>query len=440
MDIIRLLTVVIFAFVFGAILYYIFRRSILKYIYITFVVVAATFVTYGEVLVDIDNFVLRVVISFVVCVLMVLFIHTIIKRTVSDPLEKSIQTINQIADGDLRVKFEYEHGRDDEITRLLIAANKMLDNLNALVLEIKQSSEDVAKMADEVSNSSEQVGTTSQEVANTITQIANGAVKQANQIDEVSGMMQQMASTVQEVSSNAQHVASLTSNATEKANTAASASDYVGTTMGNITTTLSETTKKFEAMINISKEITNIVGVIKDISEQTHLLALNASIEAARAGEHGRGFAVVATEIKRLADRSKVSASQIQDLITKTQNSINDSFKAIKTLEDSIKSGTESIAHSRAAVKEIIGSIHEINNMMNEISQSAQELADFSQKVNAAAEEIASIAEESAAAAQEASAGAEEQCAAIEEVASSSQNLARIAKKLQDAVSRFKLQ
>ena len=167
-----------------------------------------------------------------------------------------------------------------------------------------------------------------------------------------------------------------------------------------------------------SNDISEMIGVITDIADQTNLLSLNAAIEAARAGDAGRGFAVVATEIRKLADSSQQQAQRISKII-------HDILSDTKMTQNGIERGAMEVAEGM----KIIESTHKV---FLEIIQQVEKIAEQM-------EQIAANAEETSASTEEVSAQAEEQSAAIEEVMGASVNLNNVAEKIHISANSFKV-
>lgn len=224
----------------------------------------------------------------------------------------------------------------------------------------------ITKVVKYITASSESIASASRQLAASSQQTAQGATEQASSTEEISSSMEEMASTILQNMDNAQQAEKLSSSAAEEI--------MEGNDAANKTT---------DAMKLIAEKI----SVIGDIARQTNLLALNAAVEAARAGEHGRGFAVVAAEVRRLAERTQVAASEI--------NQVSGSSVAIAEKSGRLLSGiVPSIQKSSKLIQEISASSTEQNTGAHQINTALQQLNQVVQSNASAAEEMAASAEE----------------------------------------------
>jgi len=174
-----------------------------------------------------------------------------------------------------------------------------------------------------------------------------------------------------------------------------------------------------------SSEISGIVQVIKEISDQTNLLALNAAIEAARAGEQGRGFAVVADEVRKLSERTGEATLQIAAMIDAIKQEIDAAVVSMATGKVHVNEGVELVDHARNALNKIKDSSLQTVEMIREISAATKEQSSASNEIARNVETIAQMTEHNS--------------AVINEVASAAAHLEHMSSSLQNLTHRFKL-
>lgn len=271
-------------------------------------------------------------------------------RAITAPVNKGVQFARQLSDGDLTATIDVD--QEDEIGQLA----KALTNMGAKLREIV---ENVIAGADNIASASIQMSSTSQEMS-------QGATEQASSVEEVSSSMEEMAANIQNNTDNAQQTEKI---AMESATGVKEGSEATNTAV--------------ESMKNIAEKI----SIINDIAFQTNILALNAAVEAARAGEHGKGFAVVAAEVRKLAERSKISADEI-DSISKSGVAIAE--KAGAKLQEIVPN----IERTAQLVQEIASASIEQNSGADQINNAMQQLNNVTQQNAAASEEMATSSEE----------------------------------------------
>jgi len=225
----------------------------------------------------------------------------------------------------------------------------------------------LVNVVQQIQANSEQISSASNQVSSTASSLSEAASEQAASVEQVSSSIEQMGASISQNSENAQVTDTI---ASESANAAKEGGSAVAGTVS--------------AMSQIAEKI----SIIEDIAYQTNMLALNAAIEAARAGEHGKGFAVVAAEVRKLAERSQVAASEISTL---TGDSVKVAEKAGILLEKMVPDITktaELVQEISAASEEQSGGVGQINSAMQQLDKVTQQNAAGSEELAATAEEM----------------------------------------------------
>ncbi len=254
----------------------------------------------------------------------------------------------EISDGNLMVTLK-KRSEEDE---LLMALEDMVVKLKEIVTDVRTASDQVAAGSQELSSSSQQV--------------SQGASEQAAAVEQISSSMDELASTVAQTAEHARQTATMSNKA------AADAVDG-GKAVAETVTAMQHIAEKIE--------------LIEEIARQTNLLALNAAIEAARAGDHGKGFAVVASEVRKLAERSQVSAQEIKEVAAA---SVETAAKAGRLITEMVPQ----IQKTAELVHEIDAASNEQTRGIEENTSAVQQLDQVIQNNSAAAEEMASASEE----------------------------------------------
>ncbi len=261
--------------------------------------------------------------------------------------------------------------REDEIGELQQAVNNYGDYLRSILRD--------------VANEAEMVKDNSSNLLNLSAQLNNRAQAQTQENAQLAAAIHEMSASADDVSSTTKDAADTAEESVGSVNSGQESVGLVNDTIDHLAEALKSANEIIQSLANDSNQVGNVLSVIKNISEQTNLLALNAAIEAARAGEQGRGFAVVADEVRSLAMKTQESASEIEEMINQLQQGAGSS---VKVIEDCYQLSEEAVGNIHV-VKERFSSIHEA---FFDIKDKTQLIADSSSEQARVTDEISKLA------------------------------------------------
>lgn len=362
----------------------------------------------------------------------------LIAKMISDPLKDVVDSLSEVAKGDLAVK-ELDNNSEDETGILSRELNITVRSLKTLLGAVSSSVQEISASSEEMNASAEQTAEGAQQTANSTAQLASGTQEISRNMEEGASAINKVNFEMQELSDGANQVAGLSSEAESIAEVGKDQVEKAVKKIGNIKSVAGEISVTIADLGVLSSSIEQIVDLIKNIAGQTNLLALNAAIEAARAGEHGKGFAVVADEVKKLAGDSANATDKITGMIKEIQSKTALAVANMDKTTKEVDEGVLVINEAGKLLENIILQVKTANIKIQDMSQSIKGVADSSEGVVKMIENISAITEETAASAEEISSITEEQTATLEEISASSHSLAKIAEDLNNRMSVFKI-
>lgn len=381
----------------------------------------------------VKKFVAVFAIVIAVSIIAIFIFTTRIKRR----LARTSNAMKLAGEGDFTVEISDQVG--DELTELVNSYNSMKKNLQEIIANVQENSNQVATSSQELNDISENSIQSTEQITQTIQMVADGAEKQTNKIEESSKYMENLNFGIQQINKNSSSASSFSYETLEKAK---QGGILVNSTVEQIEK-INESVKKCGDSIKQleikSDEINDITKAITNIASETNMLALNAAIEAARAGEAGKGFSVVADEVGRLAIQSQNSSQQISDLIEEVKTDIYQSTVAIEQVMSEVQQGLEIVEKTDDSFKEITYSIENIKQIIEDMTSVCTKISNDASIVANSIQEVAVVSKDTSSQTQMIVATTEEQLAATEEISASANSLANMAAKLQEVISKFKI-
>src|SRR5579872_3118048 len=336
----------------------------------------------------------------------------VFNQEAQDSLQKSVTEFltitSQIARGDLTLRGKVT---SYALGNVVDSVNYMLDNFCKVLERVRKAAIDVQSSANEILIASEEM--------------SSGATQQDQEITNTSSAVEELTVSMKQVSNNAEASAEAARRALDAAEQGNRAVHDTLEGMQRIRSSVQATAKRIKALGDRSLEISEIVNVINDITEQTNLLALNAAIEAARAGEAGRGFAVVADEVRKLAEHSRNATKDIAALIKAIQAETNDAVVVMEEGTKEVEIGAKLADQAGKALEAISTVVRQSAELVQEISLASKQQVRGTEGVANAMQIISNITRQT-------SQGARQTARTVEQ-------LVHMSEQLNEALSQFRI-
>jgi len=390
----------------------------------------ASFVT------DLQSYILWLSIGFIVSAIVVGgLIALITGKRMASPIVQLVHHMKRLAEGDLTTPVATT--RKDEIGQLTASFEEMRQKLSAVVQSLRINSTRMEETSSTLLQASSELSAGSNQITTTIAAEVQASEQRSMHLEKVAQMVQTVSEAISEVDQNVSQFAELSQQAQDLSQQGNEQVLEITRQMDAIQRYEEETIAKLQKLDQRSKDVTNVINIIRDIASQINLLSLNASIEAARAGENGKGFAVVAQEIQKLAKQTNDSVIHIIDSMEEMTLETEEVLKANAQSAREIEKGVVLIGENGKLFEQIYESVQELAKGMARIVTSTEQISRSANSTLSSVQEITAISEETVATTEEISASTQQQFASIQQLEHMSRRINSISHELDELIKSF---
>jgi len=331
-------------------------------------------------------------------------------RSITGPVDQLKSVMMQIQESNDLTRRVLVSG-NDEVGQMAAAFNRLIENFQKIINQVLGNVSGVSGAAAQLTASANQVAVSSNQ--------------QSEAASSMAAAVEEMTVSIDQVADHAREAQTISGQAGELSTQGGEVIHNASDEMRKIAESVNESSGIVRALGEESNQISAIVNVIKDIADQTNLLALNAAIEAARAGEQGRGFAVVADEVRKLSERTAKSTQEIAVMIGKIQSGTHKAVSSMEVGASRVSDGVALANKAGESINQIKSGAQQVVQAVNDISMAIREQSIASNEIAKNVETIAQMSEENS--------------TATQQTASTAKHLEALAIELKEAVGRFRV-
>lgn len=393
---------------------------------------------------DVNSFILEKARNIVLLCLLITIIVIVIVAWASKRITGAIvdteEILIQVSEGNLTAEIKPASlKRTDEIGVMARALSTTISELSEVIAHISNSSAVLMKEGTQLEEMASQTSHTTDEVSRAVEEISKGAITQAEEVEGATHLVSDMGQQIEHIAENISELYKVSERMQHAGQDAQNNMSQLKESNELTTTAIEKVAENVEKTDKSVAVISEALGLITDIADETNLLSLNASIEAARAGEAGRGFAVVAAQIQKLAEESNASAAQIAEIISTLSEDSANTLAVMGKLKENVAIQQEKMIDTIEKFNAVSGGIVASNEGTEHIHKQASDCDASRVSVVDIIQNLSALSEENAAATEETTASMEELNATINLLAESAKGLQSLAASLEEDIRFFKI-